>query len=58
MGVRALEALACLLVAGVALRVFTGTGLTPLSRPLPFLAYPFQVLTLLGWAWVHYHVRE
>jgi hypothetical protein len=31
-----------------------GTELTPLSKPLPFSAYPFLVLTLFGWAWVHY----
>ena len=23
----------------------------PLSEPLPFFAYPFLVLTMLGWAW-------
>jgi hypothetical protein len=26
-------------------------GLTPLSTPLPLLAYPVSVLTLFGWAW-------
>ena len=43
-----------LLFAVVAVQIFTGTALTPLSRPLPFFAYPFLAVTLFGWAWVHY----
>jgi hypothetical protein len=43
-----------LLFAGVAVQIFTGTALTPLSQPLPFFAYPFLAVTLFGWAWVHY----
>ena len=43
-----------LLFAVVAVQIFTGTALTPLSQPLPFFAYPFLAVTLLGWAWVHY----
>ena len=39
-------------VAAVA-RMLEGGGLTPLSVPLPFYAYPFLAATLLGWAWVH-----
>ena len=31
-----------------------GRGLTPLSEPLPFFAYPVLAITLFGWAWVHY----
>jgi hypothetical protein len=46
--------LAALLFAVVAVRIFMGDALTPLSAPLPFFAYPFLVATLLGWAWVHY----
>jgi hypothetical protein len=38
----------------VALRIFAGHELTPLSRPLPFFAYPFLAATLVGWAWVHF----
>lgn len=49
--VRALGALAALLFAATALQVFVGRNLTPLSEPLPFLAYPVFVLTLFGWAW-------
>lgn len=52
--VRATGAIASALFAIVALQVFGGTALTPLSQPLPFNAYPFLVLTLFGWAWVHY----
>jgi hypothetical protein len=25
--------------------------LTPIARPLPFFAYPFLVLTFIGWIW-------
>ncbi len=37
----------------VALQIFSGAQLTPLSAPLPFFAYPFFAATLIGWAWVH-----
>lgn len=43
-----------LLFAVVAVQIFVGGALTPLSRPLPFFAYPFLAATLFGWAWVHY----
>ncbi len=52
--VRATGAIAAVLFAVVALQIFGGTALTPLSHPLPFNAYPFLVLTLFGWAWSHY----
>ena len=45
---------AALLFAVVAVRIFMGAALTPLSEPLPFFAYPFLAATLFGWAWVHY----
>jgi len=48
--VRVLGCVAALLLAATALQVFAGGNLTPLSKPLPFFAYPFFVLTLLGWA--------
>ena len=38
----------------VALQIFAGYTLTPLSQPLPFFAYPFLVATLVGWAWAQY----
>jgi hypothetical protein len=38
----------------VAIRLFVGQALTALSEPLPLLAYPFLVATLVGWAWERY----
>jgi hypothetical protein len=32
--------------------IYAGAALLPTSSPLPFVAYPFLVATLLGWAWV------
>ena len=52
--VRVTGAIASLMFAATALQTYGGVALTPLSRPLPFFAYPFLVLTLFGWAWVHY----
>lgn len=47
-----------LLFAVVAVQIFSGSALTPLSEPLPFFAYPFLAATLLGWAWVQYRHAE
>lgn len=52
--IRRVGFVASLLFALVAVQMFLGRALTPLSQPLPFFAYPFLVATLLGWAWVHY----
>lgn len=52
--VRVVATLAALLFAVVAVQIFLGRPLTPLSRPLPLFAYPFLAATLFGWAWVHY----
>jgi hypothetical protein len=52
--VRGVGFVAALLFAAVALQVFSGRELTPLSKPLPFFAYPFLVATMFGWAWVHH----
>lgn len=52
--VRITGAIASVMFAVAALQIYGGTELTPLSKPLPFSAYPFLVLTLFGWAWVHY----
>lgn len=48
---RASGTLAAVLFAATALQIFAGRALTPLSEPLPFLAYPVFVLTLFVWAW-------
>jgi hypothetical protein len=52
--VRVTGAIAATLLAGTAARIFGGAGLTPLSKPLPFFAYPFLAVTLVGWSWVHW----
>ena len=52
--VRASGFVAAVLFAVVAVRIFQGEPLTPLSQPLPFFAYPILAATLVGWAWVHY----
>jgi hypothetical protein len=51
--VRGTGAIASILFAVAATRIFGGAALTPLSQPLPFLGYPFLAATLFGWAWVH-----
>jgi hypothetical protein len=51
--VRVTGAIAAILFATTAARIFGGAGLTPLSEPLPFYGYPFLAVTLFGWAWVH-----
>ena len=51
---RIVATVAALLFATVAVQVFMGRALTPLSQPLPFFAYPFLAATLFGWAWVDY----
>ena len=35
----------------VAFRIFWGEQVLPTSTPLPFFAYPFLVLTFVGWIW-------
>ncbi len=52
--VRATGFIAAVLLSVVAVQIFLGDALTPLSQPLPFFAYPFLAATLFGWAWVHY----
>lgn len=55
--IRITGAIASVLFAVTALRIFAGGALTPLSEPLPFYAYPFLAITLFGWAWVHVRSR-
>jgi hypothetical protein len=49
MWVRLVGVLAAALFAVVAVRIFWGEPLLATSRPLPFFAYPFLVLTFVGW---------
>ena len=51
--IRATGAIASILFAITALQLFGGQPLTPLTMPLPYYAYPFLVITLIGWAWTH-----
>jgi hypothetical protein len=51
--VRGTGAIAAVFFALTAARIFGGAGLTALSSPLPFDAYPFLAITLFGWAWAH-----
>jgi hypothetical protein len=51
--VRVTGAIAAILFAVTAAQIFGGAALTPLSKPLPFHAYPFLAITLFGWAWAH-----
>ena len=48
---RLLGGVAGTLFAATAGRIYAGEVLVPTATPLPFFAYPFLVLTLLGWAW-------
>jgi hypothetical protein len=48
--VRGVHVVAALLFAIVALRIAAGEHLLPTSSPLPFAAYPFVVLSFIGWA--------
>ena len=40
-----------ILFAITATRIFWGERLLPTSSPLPFFAYPFLVITFIGWIW-------
>jgi hypothetical protein len=51
--VRATGAIAAILLGITAFWIFGGGALTPLTKPLPFNAYPFLAITLFGWAWAH-----
>ena len=49
--VRGVGFLGSLLFGVVAVQIFLGSALTPLSRRLPFFAYPFLAAALVSWAW-------
>jgi hypothetical protein len=49
--VRLVGILAAALFALTSLVILSGTPLSPVSSPLPFFAYPFLVLTFVGWIW-------
>jgi hypothetical protein len=49
--VRILGLVSAILFAVVAARIFWGEQVLPTSAPLPFFAYPFLVMTFVGWIW-------
>jgi len=49
--VRIVGVFAAILFLVVSARIFWGEQLLPTSKPLPFNAYPFIVLTFIGWIW-------
>ena len=49
--VRLVGLTSAILFALTALQMFWGERLLPTSRPLPLYAYPFLVLTFIGWIW-------
>ncbi len=49
--VRLLGVVSSILFVTTATRIFQGEHLLPISRPLPSYAYPFLVLTFVGWIW-------
>jgi hypothetical protein len=51
--VRSTGVIAALLFAATSGMIFAGGAQTPLSKPLPFFAYPFLAFTLFGWAATH-----
>jgi hypothetical protein len=55
---RATGAVAAILFGFTSLRIFGGAPLTPLSKPFPYFAYPFLVLTFAGWFWKTLRIRE
>ena len=48
---RLVGVVAAVMFAITSARIYAGEALLPTSAPLPFLAYPVFVATLLGWAW-------
>ena len=49
--IRAAGFVAAALFSVVAIQIFTDQPVNPLTRPLPFFAYPIFVITIFGWAW-------
>ncbi len=50
-------AVAAVLFGVTSLRIFAGAALTPLTKPFPYYAYPFLVLTFAGWFWKTVAIR-
>jgi hypothetical protein len=48
---RIIGTIAAALFGYTSMNIFHGEALLPISRPLPYFAYPFLVLTFAGWIW-------
>jgi hypothetical protein len=51
MPVRLSGVVSAFLFSIVAAKIFRGEQVLPTSAPLPFYAYPFLVMTFVGWIW-------
>jgi hypothetical protein len=49
--IRLASMIGAILFAITSARIFWGEQLLPIASPLPFFAYPFLVLTFVGWIW-------
>src|SRR6266851_9341882 len=49
--IRLVGIIGAILFAITAARIFWGEQMLPTASPLPFFAYPFLVLTFVGWIW-------
>jgi hypothetical protein len=49
--IRLVAIVGAILFAITAARIFWGEQVLPTTSPLPFFAYPFLVLTFVGWIW-------
>jgi hypothetical protein len=49
--IRIVAVVGAVLFAITSARIFLGERILPITSPLPFFAYPFLVLTFIGWIW-------
>ena len=49
--VRITGVIAAVLFASVSVSIFIGQQVNAMTKPFPYLAYPFYAATLIGWAW-------
>jgi uncharacterized membrane protein len=49
--VRILGLVASAMLVAMAVQIYAGVALLPITAPLPFSAYPVFVATLFGWIW-------
>src|SRR4030095_1848999 len=49
--VRVTGVIAAILFGSVSVSIFIGQQVNAMTKPFPYLAYPFYAATLVGWAW-------